>query len=302
METKDPNVRLHEGTHRSLGYAEDFHQIVKERPGIISSTLKLMQKAETEYDPPNTKVGISEMQWNKDKDEWEAISIDGKPLAKPQRHAEFAVSRAVLFRAGEPQVDTLTGLSVTLLGKSNRVFEETDLSDVYDARRIDISSYFEIDLGGNKFFVKKSLATDNSGYHEFRDSIKVREALKGVANLKIVEAQLGYIDDRQSWFVSKWEDLEKVGFFPVATWAIYAMNDYGELPERDVLRQSHKLWEIAEAKIKEIKTRLTEVGMDIEDFGFNLFHNFETGQFFLLDVTSKGENRPLGQRWLEFRE
>lgn len=119
----------------------------------------------------------------------------------------------------------------------------------------------------------------------------MKEALRDIDNLGVVEAQLGYSDDRQSWFVSKWEELESNGFAPNDAWVSSTPNDYGEFEplvrKKNGLtyRDPAYLERIVVPMEKEIEKRARAIGIRISDLRPNLFYNPDTERFFLLDVT-----------------
>lgn len=278
MEAKDNNhIRLTEGVNRRLGYAQEFKDMIHEHPGILRTALRLTQEAEDEYNPPNIRVEPAELQWNKEKTEFEVIKHGDRTLEEPMPYGEFIAGRGVILVAGETLKDPKTGLEVTALAKRN-----LDAS-----RRKEITTYFKITLEDKSFFIKKSVATMFPGYKEFKNSIKAKKFLSGLKDLQIIEAQLGYTDSHQSWFVSKWQDLESEGFFPYeALWGYSNPNDYGEFPEEQEVDSFHlNLVEKVQSTIKQIETRSTEAGIHIFDLEANLFVNPKTGKLFFLDVT-----------------
>ena len=168
-------------------------------------------------------------------------------------------------------------------------------------QRLDTSTYLKVTLGEKAFFIKKSVVTDNPGFEEFKNSAKAAEVMGGVENLSVVDAQLGYQDSNQSWFVSKWEDLERVGYFPSDAWIGGIPNDYGKFlfsGLEEITNKSKEIYEVKpkiSATIQQIKMRLREVGIEMVDIDPNLFYNPETGKFFLLDITAtktKGIRQP----------
>lgn len=291
-ETKD--IRLHEGRNRMLGYVPEFKLVVREHPDILRTALELTQKGEDEYNPPNIMVGSGELQWNKEQTRFDVIKINGEDLATPQPYEDWLYpTRGVLLAKGETFKDENTGLEVTILGRSKR---DHLIGMFGHTRRIDNSSYFKIKLGEQAFFIKKSTATINPGFEEFDNTHQAMAALSGMDNLRIVEAQLGYADDHQSWFVSKWEDLENVGFYPCDAFIGGSPTDYGEFIDIEDKRwQAYgKNAHIVSATVSEIRTKLKSVGLNIQDIEPNLFYNPMTEKYFLLDVTVRGRKQ-LGQ-------
>ena len=298
METGDKNIRRIEGTHRKLGYVQEFRHMLREHPGIINTALLLTQKAEDEYAPPNIKIGLGELEWNKEKTEFEVVKRDGENI-KPMPYSQFIWGRGTVLIPGDTVKDEKTGLEVTVLAKTNRKFYGGFIG-TGSLNRIDMSTYLKMKLGDKTFFVKKSSATNNPGYEEFKNSKKAKGALADLDDVTVVDAQLGYEDNQQSWFVSKWEDLESTGFFPVDSWEGGVPNDYGEfLPKaKDIeeeLAEERKIKQKAKSVTEQIKIRLAEAGIDIQDIDPNLFYNPQTDKFFLLDITPREETKGVGQ-------
>lgn len=280
MEIPDANVKLNEGRHGRLGYAWEFKNMIREHPGVLKAALQLTKKAEDQYNPPNMQIANFEVQWNKDKTRFDIIKKNGKE----QEPQAYSLGRGAVLIPGETLKDEQAGLEVTILGR-------------VDAPRPgghrNRSSYFKMKLGDHAFFIKKSIETTNKGYEEFKNSHRVQAALSGLGNVAVVEANLGYDDDHQSWFVSKWQDLED-SFSTRGSW-FTGVNDYGysifavkdpdgsphDLSD-DELAISNKI----EAMDYQIMGRLEEAGIEIYDLTENLFYNPKTDKFFLLDVTT----------------
>ncbi len=283
----DPaSQKLMEGNHRRLGYAKEFRRMLREHPRILKTAIQLTQKAEDEYTSLNVQVGRFEVQWNKDETRFDIIKLDGKE----QESQPYSLGRGVLLAPGKTLKDEENGLEVTVLGKIN-------VSRPGKTRNI--STYLKMKLGDQVFFVKKSVATNNPGYREFKNSGRVRAALHDLENLGVVEAQMGYDDDHQSWFVSKWHDLESEGFSSFGTWAFTEVNDYGVTVHPVKNSEEHFLLSddpiaIGNKIVKmiyRIEASLRAVGIEIHDLTWNLFYNPKTDKFFLLDVTSQNSRR-----------
>lgn len=282
MENND-TIKTIEGKHRRLGYTNEFHRIVEANPGILNAALRLAQQAEDEYDPPSIQIGIGELKWNKAKTRYEVIKQNDQELQEPMDYSLFILGGGLVFVPGETLKDKDTGLEVTLLGKRDR----DDLMAATHWRiRNERTSYFKVSLGNNSFFVKKSNATDNPGYEEFTNSHKVAEALIDLKDIEVVHAQLGYADDRQSWFVSRWEDLESKDFIPFDSW--YGNVDiYGQfMPEEeyDAVKKMATKVKI-EPIITDIAKRLQKLGLTLTDIPNNFLYNPKTGKMFFLDIT-----------------
>lgn len=280
-----------------LAYSNEFRQLLRSHPGIIAAATDLIQRAEDAYDPGEIKVGDVTHAWNKRINNWETIAYRDQGLDEPRSlgHAEWG--RGAILHPGTPLTEPNFGLEVTVLGKASRELGNPH-SSIVD--RLDVSSYLRISLGNQGFFVKKSHATTNPGFYEFSTSIIMREALRDTEGLGVVEAQLGYSDNHQSWFVSKWEELESQGFFPFDHWIGSTPNDYGQLPEKDYHFDDSTLLENEEILSKgnrmkgEIRAKAANVGVEIGDLDVNLFYNPRTGKFFYLDITARDTGK-LGQ-------
>ena len=277
---------------RSVAYDNEFRAMLWENLGIIKTVMSLAEKAESEYAPSNIHIGDLECQWNKKSKAWEVIKLENIVLERPEPVVKYIRGRNAYFKKGEPKVDPATELKITVLGKSNRVLggsEEfySDKTKEKKPKRIDITTYFEIEFEGEKFFVKKSLATNNRGNKEFENTAKARKILEGLDFVTVVEMQFGYSNGKQSWFISKWKNLETDGFVSIDAFQRETPNDYGKL-----IHHEHKVMyagkeEEVEKKIEEIKRRLKEGGVEIIDLDVNLFYNPVTEKFFLLDITTK---------------
>lgn len=279
--------------NRRLGYSREFKDIVRNNPGIIKTALQLTQKAEDEYSPPNIKIGVIGFKWNAQQATFEEIKYKNKVLEpKP-----FSLGRGVLLVPGQTVRDDNTGLEVTTLAKTKRELRK-GLFGQGAIYRVDISTYFKTNLGDQAFFVKKSVSTDNAGYDEFRNSRKTATVLSGLENLTVVQAQLGYDDPHQSWFVSRWENLENAGFFPLNSWFVHYPNNYGKWVEFDdnslKLKYEDQATKKGKAMQQQIQERLAEEGIEIYDLDNNLFYNPNTDRFFLLDITTD-DKRGKGQ-------
>lgn len=287
-------VRIIERGTRKLGYALEFSQTLGEHPGALKTAMQLAQRAIDEYCPSNIQSGVGELQWNKDETRFDVIKVRGQSLAVPQPYENWAsATRGVLLAEGGTYQDDKLGLNVTILGKSKRDYM---LGMFNQLHRLDDSAYFRISLGEQAFFVKKSTKTINTGFSEFRDSIKVSTILRNIADIQVVDAQLGYESQQQSWFVSRWENLESASFYPFDLFMGNTPSDYGEyISWMDERKQRYLAHESkVKATVEDIKTRLKKVGVEIRDIEANLFYNPFTEKYFLLDVTTKDANK-LGQ-------
>ncbi|EKE01743.1 MAG: hypothetical protein ACD_21C00063G0001 [uncultured bacterium] len=180
-------------------------------------------------------------------------------------------------------------MSVQILGISIRDFYSTSGSDSdnFTLTKIDRTTYLKVKVGAEAYFVKKSKAIQTVGYDEFNNTAKAKAALADCADVEVVDMKLGYSDDRQSWFVSKWQNLEAAGYSPLIFFRDGAHNDYGEIPS-----PSHQPdWRDLRKRMFEIVNRLRAAGVDVTDFMCNFFYNPERDKFFLLDVTTNQDHK-----------
>lgn len=303
------NIHIHEGYYRKLGNSLEFKKLLHEHPGVLRSTLDLTRRADEVYNPRDIQLGTTIVSWSKERNQFELIRMGDLDLSATRaRRPYFAYfpSRGVLFAHGDSFKDEARNLEVTVLGKSNRIWGRND--DIIPPARRDNSTYFKIKLGNDVFFVKKSTATNNPGYWEFTNTSKTSQVLQSVSNLEVVEAQLGYEDYDQSWFVSKWKDLESSGFLPTMLLHSYNRDDYGkhlyeddptleEMCRREAERTERD--KKIDSKITEIQSKMSEVGMQLRDLKTNLFYNPETDKFFLLDITTEIAPEGIQQGFIE---
>lgn len=272
---------IESGTRR-LGYANEFRQMLREQPNVVRTTMGLIEKAETEYDPGEMQLGVGVIRWNREATAWQVISYNGRLHPTPQPLDQLVLGRGIILKAGETHIDPRTGLEVTVLGKSKREFIPWGTSFV---ERTDQSTYAKVSLGGDAFFIKKSLSTNNPGFGEFTNTINAKAALVDMGDLKVIEAQLGYTDDHQSWFISNWEELESSGFFPADSFRSGSPNDYGEYLSLG-LRPRFQQSALIEQRIEQIREKTKEAGIGVGDLHMNLFYNPFTKKYIYLDVTA----------------
>lgn len=285
-------VTTHESHHRKLGYANEFKGMLREHPGIIKTATELASQAETAYHPSPIVIGKTELQWNPDA-EWEHWGYGDWVKWDEPRRRSFGPS--VLFKPDEPIVDPKTGLEITVLGRKKGKYG-------FSGSQTEDTTYFRMSLGDHAFFVKKSSATKIHGFREFQDSVQLKDAVRNMENLHVVEAQLGYTDDKQSWFVSKWEDLVDTGFFPYVSWRGGIEDSYGKRPQEfdpEKGRRQDIDVDIVK-KINQVKEDLVEhaknAGIQLVDIDENFFYNPNTDQFVLIDVSTTN-SEGLNQRY-----
>ena len=277
-ETPPGEVTYFESRSRKLAYLEEFRQMLEENPGITRAAITLADQAVAEYDPSpvqmvNEEGYIREVKYDRETGKWlrqvddESWSLqEGEvrpegvpPGTKFGDWIPMDFGRCMLFRPGKPIIDEATGLVVSVIGRSNREF---DLEIA--ATRIDKSDYFIMTINGKSFFVKRSFITLTPGASEFKNTLVAKGALKDLPFVRVVEAQLGYQSKNESWYVSKWEDIENAGYEP------YELVKTKELEE----------------KVTQIKDRLIKIGIGA-DISSNLFYNPGTNNFILLDITGQ---------------
>ncbi|PIT92979.1 MAG: hypothetical protein COU06_02520, partial [Candidatus Harrisonbacteria bacterium CG10_big_fil_rev_8_21_14_0_10_38_8] len=203
LKKEGPETTTVEGKEKKLGYENEFRALLKENPGILKVAIKLIDQALEEYNPPEKIVDNEysekvKLMYDKEANKW-LQGLKDYHLRYPMR-----IGRGTLLVPGEPVKDEESGLTVTVLGRSNRKFP----------KREDIGDYLKITFQGQSFFVKRSYITISPGFREFQDTLTAKEALKELEYVKVIEAKLGYQDDKESWFVSRFEDLETAGYKP----------------------------------------------------------------------------------------
>ena len=271
-----------EGKNAKIAWDRKFREMLRAHPGIIKTAIALVDKAIDEYAPENTTYGSLELKYDKETARW-----------LEEKHAGYrplAYGRGTILVPGRPMMDDKTGLEVVVLGRSNREMQGMIRT------RFDKCDYLKLSYDGKSFFVKRSFVTTNPGFIEFSNIQEAKELLKDLPNVGVVDAKMGYQDKNESWYISKWENLETDGF---QSDPYNQLNDYGKnkLPaetqdsffafenERDYLnyKQGRKL----------IEEKLKPTGID-RDLNANLFYNPKTKTFILLDVTGGRKGGHLG--------
>ena len=285
-------TRSVEGRSRKLAYNVEFRKMLRENPDILKKGMELMNQAIAEYQPEPFEYRRGQMvRYDKETNTWlieeqglEPVRDEngqlvfdesGRVVKKEVNEMPFYMGRATLLVPGETISNPETGLEVTLLGRSNREAIERSL------RIANVCNYFKIKMGDDEYFVKESIVSQNPGFDEFKNTKAAREALKDIDFVEVVNAQLGYQDDRQGWYVSRWKDLESSGFRVSVRWR--HSDDYGRfypplensIDREEIMRRYNVIEKIL---------RDNNLGEDVEN---NLFYQPQTGQFFLLDVTGK---------------
>jgi len=298
------DITSFETENRKLAYANEFRSLLKENPGIIKTAEVLIDKAIDEYNPPDTSFGVIELTYDKESGKWfekgrkrpvmkdrsMVFTESGEPLLE---RVPMGYGRGTILVPGKPVKDDATGLELNLLGRSNREFYTSSWSDTV---RVDKCDYLRLNFKGESFFLKRSFVTTNPGFVEFSNVTSAKEALKDLDFVRVVDAQLGYQDKNESWYVSKWEDLERAGFSPHNE----SVNDYGEItavprgtPGSYLGYESEDEYNQVQERVKTIKQKLTQKNIQ-RDLAVNLFYNRVTKTFMLLDVTGEDPDKTLG--------
>lgn len=304
------DITSFETENRKLAYANDFRDMLREHPRIIKTAISLADKASAEYDPPPVKYKKFELRYDKQTGKWleEQMLLefrDGQYVRDENGEVKKVSGGWVPMKDGrgtilcptEPLRDEDSGLEVTVLGKSNRALVDMHIT------RHDVSEYLKLDFEGSSYFVKKSLVTVNPGFNEFHNTVTAKKALADLDFVTVVDAQLGYQDKKQSWYISKWKDVEAAGFTPSNKGVWIGVDDYGnfggapegyeapvapgDIPRRFSGFPNETEYKEANRRIKMIEAKLEPFRLH-RDLDANLFYNFKTRQFILLDVT--GEN------------
>jgi hypothetical protein len=282
-----------------LAYDLEFRKLLRENPGIINAAIELANVGVLEYNPPAVMYGKTELRYDKKSQKWlyEArrsvfkdgkIALDekGEPIYESGNWRPMDFGRLVILAPGNTLKDS--NLELTVLGRSNREIA------AMNGTRIDVCDYFKLSLQGHTFFAKRSFQTKNPGFQEFENTLKATEALAGLDFVKVIEAQLGYQDQHESWYISKWEDLEGAGFAPYQKgMGMTEVDDYGKIHGLKIGEKgafvgfpSREDYDEAEAKYKIIEQILmTHTTHYFYDLGANIFYNLKTKTFVVLDVT-----------------
>jgi len=296
-----PDITSVESGDKKLAYNNEFRQMLREHTGIIKTAVELADKAANEYHPADAKYGIIELRYNPETRRWEMqrerhifgedgkflYSDTGEPLYEPSGWEPFNYGRGVILAPDEPVTDETSGLTITTLGRSNR---ELPQGMPVRAVIVDDCDYFKMQLEDDAFFVKRSFITINPGFTEFRNTVQASELLKDLDFVHVVSAQLGYQDDHQSWYVSKWVDMESAGF------AMYddPISDYGTIVER--APKDAREWFLGfetEEEYRDVKQKADLITERLKsahlalDVDANLFYSRQTKTFILFDVTAK---------------
>ena len=131
---------------------------------------------------------------------------------------------------------------------------------------------------------------------------KAKQALKDLPFVRVLEVQLGYQDKKQSWFVSKWEDIKGSKFLEDHR----DHNEFGEkiigatFDEKGILisrENDPRKAMLYTSRYEQIREILRE--LDITDLTANLLYSLNLGTFLLLDATRKDASADLGQTHVE---
>lgn len=304
-----PDTSSFESEQRKLAYANEFRIMLHEHPGILRVAIETVDKAIAQYNPAPTEIGKAEIpvsydqktgQWVEERKRFAKKhgKLDFSRYLKKSDRVPLSYGRGVLLVPGESLEDKKTGLTVIVLGRSNRDLPGGPFG-LGSTTRIDQTDYLKVDFQGQSFFVKKSSVTQNPGFVEFQNVIAAKKLLNDLDFVKVVDAQLGYQDKKQSWYVSKWKDIEAAGFKPFSDRV--SIDDYGRSVKSDYDApgsyrgfENQQAYEEAHQKADAIKQRL-ETGSIHHDLESNLFYNRKTKTFILLDVTGEDKDKMVGQ-------
>lgn len=278
---QSPEFTSVSGETRKLAYENAFRETVREHPGILKAAIDLANEGVDGYNPGNISLPNTELEYNPESRQWLAQARGQNPFGEPYSNRPMSFGRGVFLSPGESIRDEEYKLELTVLGRSNR-----EMTGTHSVRR-DECDYFRLKAYGDSFFVKRSFVTTNPGFAEFHNTKKAKELLADLDFVHVVDAQLGYQSKTESWYISKWEDLESAGFAPYGMLSGGGFDDYGRaLPEGKFLGfpNEEEFLEV-ERKFRTIKSALEPEGIH-RDLGANLFYNIQTKTFVFLDVTS----------------
>ncbi len=266
-----------ETDRRKIAYDNEFRDMLRDNPGIIKATKNLVDEAEHDYHPENMEFGGMELAWDDIGESWKIVKMHGAELYQPE---VLQYGRNAFLRPSETLKDEKAGIELTMLGKTNRV-----LTSRSRGKWVDRTEYFRVKHGDQDYFVKKSESTINPGFSEFHNTHKAAELLKRFDFVTVVESQLGYQSGKESWHVSKWQDIEAAGYNSVSYMMKLDFNDYGDpinLPEGST---GQEVFADQVFRLQAIKEVLKTHGLHYDLYP-NLFYNPGTKHFILLDVTS----------------
>ncbi len=291
-ESVDASIIIKESPAKKLAFDSSFGEILGSRHEV-RIIKRMTDEAVSSYSPPNLISGDSEFAWDNNHEVWEQIMSGGKPTVRRNQDEPVmsTLGRGTFLVPGEIMQNEELGVEVQVLGISNRAMKGTGFlqytgvaGQVSNPDRIDKSAYFKITREGKSFFVKKSTATQNPGYSEFKNTVNVKKALQHLEYVDVINARLGYQDDKESWFVSDWADIESAGYSNIEVLNLGGINDYGVLADKKIEFSKSKLTQ----HVAEITKSLERKGIHLgADMGFNIFYNPTTNRILLLDITNK---------------
>ncbi|MFA7193990.1 MAG: hypothetical protein WC087_03685 [Candidatus Paceibacterota bacterium] len=169
--------------------------------------------------------------------------------------------------------------------REEKVFEDGDvkITPLYDEVRASgygdnkANSYLKVEIGDEAFFVKtipghNQYKDESGGVREFKNSKYVKEILRWVQGVEVVESQLGYEDKEKdvTYFVSKWMDLPRLN---------KVLNETRSLEMKDSLNN----------RVEIIQRRLNENNMmDVEPY--NMFYDEKTDTIYVFDIFEKRDS------------
>lgn len=133
---------------------------------------------------------------------------------------------------------------------------------------------------GQEFFVK-AIKRGESGYEEIRSSEKMREMVRGLNDVKVVDYLVGYEDENgNSYFVSRWVDARHIDNYLGRLYADSRKLEYeGKADEAGILMQKHKK---VEQRLEELKKTFQPITFDFDSH--NIFYDENTDEIILFDL------------------
>lgn len=287
-----------------MAWDRNFRDMLRAHPGIIKTAIAITDQAVAQYNPGNNPIPDydAKVMFDRENGKWleEKIimrqknndeesdydPVTGKLATQSRGWVDLTVGRGAILVPGESIKDDKTGLEIVVLGRSNRELPMPGFT------RVDRCDYLKMSFRGQSFFVKRCFITNNPGFFEFKNTISAKEALKDLDFVRVVDAKLGYQDKNESWYISGWEELERAGF-QTFDYSI-SRTDYGSKKKEsiqawlnlseDEFTTKEDEYSKAEAKAKLISEKLELCGINYDLYS-NLFYNYQTKTFVLLDVT-----------------
>lgn len=146
-------------------------------------------------------------------------------------------------------------------------FSEKEVSVVLFQER-PRSRCYKINVDGKSYFLKKEFKYPcRGGNDEFLSCRKAEELIEGLDGVKVIDYQLGYSDQNNNYFVSKWMDLPTVS---ACVWGTKGKQVPQE--KRDELM----------ARANAVMRRLCPSFYDVMDY--NMLYDEQTNMIYLFDL------------------